>query len=109
MSAFNVVQGPNETCTRCGSSISRDVQFKYGDTWQHEYEVGDRIEWGGNDLGEPAELVIVTGIGDLCPVCGYLPEYELLYEIIVDEGVIESVQPSADRTLLRRQYLVVRE
>jgi hypothetical protein len=87
--------------------VTRDVQFKYGDTWQNVYRIGERIRWGGNDLGEPADYVIVTGVGDVCPVCGFDPDPELLYEIAVRDGVIEGVTLSADRALRTREYLIV--
>ena len=41
------------------------VQFKYGDTWQHEYEVGDMLKWDGNDLGvRSATHVVADGCLD---------------------------------------------
>ena len=50
MSAYNTVVLPDEEkCPHCGAAIRRRVQFKYGDTWQHDYMIGDRIKWGGND------------------------------------------------------------
>jgi hypothetical protein len=27
------------------------VQFKYGDTWETSYKLGDTLAWGGNDKG----------------------------------------------------------
>lgn len=36
--------------------------FKYGDSWQHHYVLGDKLNWGGNDVGEPGhKLVVVVG------------------------------------------------
>jgi hypothetical protein len=58
-----------EECPRCDSKIQRPIQFKYGDTWQYQYKVDDRIRWGGNDIGERGrKLVIAEGYADECPV-----------------------------------------
>ena len=54
MSAFNTVT-VEQVCPRCQNRIQVRVQFKYGDTWQNEYRLGDRLRWGGNDIGN--ELV----------------------------------------------------
>jgi hypothetical protein len=94
VSAYNeVVRAEEEVCPRCESKIQRLVQFKYGDTWQHRYEIGDRIEWGGNDVGEPGhELVVAIGYPDDCPVCGYAPDRT--YDVLIRRDVIEDVRPS---------------
>jgi hypothetical protein len=71
MSAYNTVVLPRQTnCPHCGSGIRPRIQFKYGDTQQHDYSVGDRIKWGGNDIGKPARLVTALGYPEDCPVCG---------------------------------------
>ena len=74
-SAYNeVLRAGEEVCPRCESKIDRLVQFKYGDIWQHRFAIGDRIRWGGNDVGEPGyELVVALGYPGECPVCGYVP------------------------------------
>ena len=94
MSAYNEVVRPGlEVCPRCKSEIERVVQFKYGDTWQHRYMIGDRIEWGGNDVGEPGhELIVTIGYPDGCPVCGHVPDQT--YDVFVRRDVIEDVRPS---------------
>src|SRR5271167_4572657 len=94
MSAFNeVVRTDDETCPRCASRIHRAVQFKYGDTWQHRFVEGDRIQWGGNDIGEPGHsVVIVLGAAGACPLCGDVPDVD--YDITIREDVIEDVRPS---------------
>jgi rRNA maturation protein Nop10 len=94
MSAYNVVIAcDEEECPRCGSKIQRPVQFKYGDTWQYQYKIGDRIRWGGNDIGEPGhKVVVVEGYADECPVCGHVPDQT--YDITIRDDVIECVLPS---------------
>jgi hypothetical protein len=75
--------------------IRRRVQFKYGDTWDYDYQVGDRISWGGNDKGRPAHRVQVLGFPEECPVCGYDPAG--VYDVFIEDDVIVDVVPG--RTL----------
>ncbi len=71
MSAFNRVS-TSQVCPNCSNSVVFRVQFKYGDAWQYEYEVGNQIRWGGNDIGAPgAKSVVVDGIAEVCPLCGF--------------------------------------
>jgi hypothetical protein len=94
MAAYNeVVRAGEEVCPRCGSKIHRVVQFKYGDTWQHHYAVGDRLDWGGNDVGEPGhKLVVVVGYPGECPICGHEPD--ITYDVTIREDVIDGIRPS---------------
>ena len=81
MSAFNRLKMPEqETCPNCGSLIVRAVQFAYGDVWQRDYELGDTVEWDGNNIGEAGHReVLVSGHPEGCPVCGFIPAVR--YEI----------------------------
>ena len=110
MSACNeVIRVAEEVCPRCGSKIHRSVQFKYGDTWQHCFVVGDRIDWGGNDIGEPGhKLVVVLGYPGECPVCGHVPDRT--YDVSIRDDIIEDVRPSDgtyDYVGSRRTYFVI--
>ena len=40
MGAFNTVRILG-TCPSCKNEVNLEVQFKYGDVWQHHYQVGD--------------------------------------------------------------------
>src|SRR5260370_12959053 len=93
MSAYNeVIAREEEECPRCDSKIRRTVQFKYGDTWQHRYEIDDHIRWGGNDVGEPGhKVVVVEGAADECPVCGHVPDKP--HYITLQAGLIERIPP----------------
>jgi hypothetical protein len=103
MSAYNTVVLPvGEVCPRCGSLIKRRVQFKYGDTWQLEYAVGDRISWGGNDVGVPATLVKVLGYPENCPVCGY--DLGGVFDVIVGSGIIEDVVPGTTQPYVEADH-----
>lgn len=92
MSAFNVVTlDRDEICPNCTNSIRRRVQFKYGDTWQYDYLIGDRIRWGGNDVGKRAHKVKVLGQPEDCPVCDF--EGPGVYDVIICDDVIKQVTP----------------
>ena len=93
MSAYNEVSATEEVCPRCESKINRQVQFKYGDTWQHRLVIGDRISWGGNDVGESGhELIVVVGYPGDCSVCGYVPDNT--YDVFIRNDVVQDVRPS---------------
>ncbi len=90
MGAFNtvVVELP---CPVCENSAEFEIQFKYGNTWQFEYRIGNRIKWGGNEIGEPGhETVLVGGIGGPCSCCGI---DTLEFDLVVKSDVIVDVLP----------------
>jgi hypothetical protein len=93
MSAYNlVVTVKNAACPGCGKLAERVIQFRYGDTWQHRYSVGDRVRWGGNDTGEPGHsLVVAAGYPEPCSSC---EDDSGLYDVHIKDDVIVSVTPS---------------
>jgi hypothetical protein len=100
MSAFNRLALPNqERCPRCGSTITRWLQFKYGRTAQDDYKIGDRLRWGANDIGQAGhKRVLVNAYPEACPVCGDVPKYR--YELLVEDDKIVS----ARRVALEGEY-----
>ncbi len=65
--AYNTVVLPDEEkCPHCGAVIRRRVQCKYGDTWQHDCMIGDRIS--GGPAGNRPGLVSGTRLPEDCPV-----------------------------------------
>jgi hypothetical protein len=111
VSAYNTVaMAAEEKCPRCKSLIRRRVQFKYGDTWQHDYLIGDRISWGGNDVGEPAGLAMALGYPEDCPVCGF--DLGGVFDVIFRDGIIEDVVPGNTRRYIEADngsYLIVED
>jgi hypothetical protein len=71
------------------------IQFKYGDTWQFDYHIGDTLKWGGNDFGSP-ELKNVKTYGIIesttCPFCGKENINEE-YDLFVRDSIITAVAP----------------
>jgi hypothetical protein len=72
-------------CQRCDDASMIRVQFAYGDTWQHHYELGDVIMWGGNDVGAPVEGHLeVLAYPEACPTCGLDTDGE--YVLSISDG-----------------------
>lgn len=91
MSAFNTVIVPTVD-PGTGQTTHVRVQFKFGDTWQHEYVIGDRIQWGGNDIGpRDARHVVVDGCLE-----GQAPEgVGEDFDVHIIDGVIQEVVPAS--------------
>jgi hypothetical protein len=111
-------------CPNCGNLVEFKVQFKYGNVWEDEYRIGDRLRWGRDfpdkphagqgDVGKPStRQVVVYGIAEGCPNCGYScgPDGELDYEVWVEDDQIVAVRPASGRYVFEREdpYLVLRE
>jgi len=93
MGAYNILKTEIQ-CVHCKNTFCGDIQFKFGDTWQNIYIIGDKIGWGGADIGQPGyRKVKVYGILEQqeCPICG-LP---LEYDIIVEKDIIKYIAPLA--------------
>ncbi len=90
MSAFNTLE-VGARCPVCRKLGPFEVQFKYGDTWQHEYRVGDEIRWGGNDYGKrSAGTVRIEGVGGPCSNCS---ADDLSFAVTIVDNRIVSVEP----------------
>jgi hypothetical protein len=108
MSAFNTVKAKAK-CPQCSAVVNVVVQFKYGNTWQHEYNLGDILRWGGNDVGDPkARLVIVDGVAEgACSHCGFNGDWNLY--VSVRNGRLEQVETadgSIDFARLGSTYVI---
>jgi len=94
MGAFNTVIAEVQ-CPVCNKWCRLEVQYKYGDTWQHHYDVGSVITWGGNDIGRPKmKKVIVEGIGGPCPNC-HTDNIE--FDVLVENDRLREVCPIGSR------------
>lgn len=94
MGAFNTLI-TDITCCNCKSIFNLKLQFKFGDTWQLEYRIGDHIKWGGNNIGEPnLPKVIVYGIAEssTCLTCGYTHSDE--YDFLIKNDYIVQINPT---------------
>jgi len=90
MGAFNELKA-DALCPRCGKLATFIVQFKYGNTRQFQYHIGESLKWGGNDIGrKEAKRVVVEGIGGPCPNCGV--EF-IDFNILVEENRIVTFRP----------------
>lgn len=92
MGAYNILT-VGITCESCKQHYITNLQFRFGDTWQHQYVIGDNIKWGGNDIGNAGlEHVKVYGLAEtsICPNCGHPNSEE--YDIIVNNDKIIGVR-----------------
>lgn len=92
MGAFNTLTTELQ-CQNCTMGFDARIQFKFGDKWQYEYLIGDKIKWGGNDEGiHDLKNVKVYGIleNDVCTTCGHKnPE---VFDIYLSHDVIKEVR-----------------
>lgn len=107
MGAFNWVTH-STLCPDCGGAAEFAVQFKFGDTWQYSYRVGDRLLWGGNDVGAPGlKRVLVEGIAGPCPHCH---ADNLDFDVLVEKDRIVGTTPCrGGRAVLAPEGFVVLE
>ena len=91
MSAFNTVYFTFMAATE--KKVTIGVQFKFGECCQYDYQIGDTIRWGGNDVGNPGiKHVVVDGCLDAS--CQYVPED---YEVHIKNDRIDQVVPSSGK------------
>jgi len=71
MGAFNTVKAEGD-CPFCGYHAEWTVQFKYGNCWQFEYRIGQKIHWGGNKKGRNVGGSVRTDgiVEEAYPNCG---------------------------------------
>ncbi|MBK9261555.1 MAG: hypothetical protein IPM54_17335 [Polyangiaceae bacterium] len=86
MGAFNTVRG-QAICPKCDKPVEVVGQFKYGNVRQVEYQLGDVLQWGGNQTGSPGiSHVVVDAVAETtCPICGYSDEWDLYVHIRRDQ------------------------
>ncbi|QEH41133.1 hypothetical protein [Chitinophaga sp. XS-30] len=97
MGSFNILLA-EIPCTSCGNKYEGKIQFKFGNTWQLRYRIGDVVKWGGNDIGVPGLLKVkVYGIleSDICPVCNQINKGNE-FDIFLEQDVIKSVSVLED-------------
>ncbi len=107
MGAFNTVRLSWHN-PQSGEAVDVTVQFKYGDTWQYEYNIGDVLRWGGNDNGiKDARRVVVDGALE-----GDIPGVPEDFEVYIVDGRIDMVIPATgehDFVKSRDTYIVLDE
>ncbi len=87
MGAFNVLSATSPITGR----VIR-IQFKYGECWQHEYKLGDRIAFApGTDL-QQARVTLVGGVTEP-PMTTKESEF---YEIRFEYGFAASIRPISE-------------
>ena len=103
MSAFNILTA-DASCPSCGKTARFDIQFKYGNTWQLRYSIGDALKWGGNDVGEPGhKKVVAEGAAGPCPHCR---AEHLDFAVRIEDDRIASVEPSSAAADSREGFII---
>lgn len=107
MAAYNLVIATLD-CPKCGESGETRVQFKFGDTWQHHYVLGDTLHWGGNDTGvKGQEEVVADGASEGCPHCGFEGDFEVwIKNDVLDE--VRATSGQFDFVKAQESYVVIR-
>jgi hypothetical protein len=109
MSAFNTVSA-DLVCPSCGASAAVTVQFKYGNTWQFHYSVGDILKWGGNDVGERGRRhVVVDGVVEgACPNCRVSVEWDA-YVHVKDDRIVRVAAADGEFDFVKAEanYIVI--
>jgi len=93
MGSYNILH-TTVLCSNCKNFYSGKIQFKFGNTWQFHYKLGEKITWGGNDTGiANAPKVKVYGIleENLCPICKNVNE-DNEFDILFENDIIKCVQ-----------------
>lgn len=71
MGMFSFVKVRGMECPKCRHVDDYHVQFYFGGCNLQTFEVGDYLEWGVYDRGEPGlPLVVTDGFGSPCAGCG---------------------------------------
>lgn len=98
MSAYNTLSAKIQ-CSACNNSYYVLLQFKFGDTWQYHYQLGDSLKWGGNDIGKPQiSCVNILGVleTDTCPICKLINKNQE-YDIILENDILTNVLPLSNK------------
>ncbi|NHA03987.1 hypothetical protein G7092_09280 [Mucilaginibacter sp. HC2] len=95
MGAFNTLT-IQANCNNCGGVMMYRVQFKFGEVWQYEYKLGDKIKRAEPyyDRGKPnLPRVICDGAleNNICPHCNY--ENPKDCDIIFEYDIIKGIKP----------------
>ena len=66
----------NSKCFNCKQETQIKIQFRYGDTWDYEYKIGERMRWDGNNVGkEDVRKVVLDGVAEPCKKCNIAVDY----------------------------------
>ena len=112
MGAYNVLKLESGSCPNCHHVQSWAIQFKYGDCWQYEYILFDKLRWGGNDLGDPtASIVLVEGITENnCNNCSmgdfytriFIDDNEIIAASLAVKNILFTDNPEGDYLIINK-------
>ncbi|HEY5750964.1 MAG TPA: hypothetical protein VIU12_33100 [Chryseolinea sp.] len=87
MGAYNILNA-KINCTNCSGEYSGKLQFKVGEVWQYDYQIGDIIKIRPGDQALLGMDVIAYGIleNSVCPACAFSNQEE--YDILIKDLTI---------------------
>lgn len=106
MGFFNVIK-INTKCFNCKRMTLLTVQFKYGEDWMHNYNVGDSIIWGEKNVGQKTyKHVLVSAISEECPICGECSDYI----VEVKNNIIQKIYiDRIELSLAKEGYIIIND
>ena len=80
MGFYNVLKIRTK-CSNCNNEVLLNLQFYFGHTRMLEYNIGDKIAWGGNDRGQMnCKKVALLTFSEGCPICNFEDNYLVYLE-----------------------------
>lgn len=89
MIALNTL-GLEIQCSNCRKMYPGQIRFKFRDTWQFQYQIKDKVKWGGNDICKSGICKVkIYGIleSDQCHICGKLNDLNE-FDISIENDII---------------------
>lgn len=103
MGAFNTLLVRQVPCPKCGHKQDWRIQFKYGDCWQYECQLGETLAWGGNDNGKNVGGKVRTdGIAE--EKCRYCSVEEVEAFIYLEDNQIKKVELRTEPYRMEEYY-----
>ncbi len=96
MGAYNTLN-VNVKCRNCSRLYKSNLQFKFGDIWQHEYKLDDAVILEDKSLNNSNYVVYGILEDSVCLYCGYFNPDE--YDIFVIRGQIKRYSINEDINL----------
>ena len=88
MGLFNTVTAKVD-CPRCRNPFEAEIQFFFGDLWNHRYAVGDEIHLGDGQDWASQRRVVAKGTARSCPSC---KTRYLEFDVVIDKAVITAIE-----------------
>ncbi len=97
MGFFSVIKIKDQ-CPNCKKNTGLTIQFKYGENWMHQYNIGDNIIWGQNNIGKKVSgCILVSAISEECPICNECNDYVVeIKNNVIQRVYVDEIQLSSE-------------